>query len=752
MDDRDGQVSPAPRTHEAPGQAGHRRFPFALPGILGRTAGRIQVLRLRLGAVLEREIEDGRGFLWLPVAFGTGVAFYFALPSEPAAPALILLAAGLTGVAVATRRRVAVFRMLVVLAAISLGLATMKLRTDAVEAPRLAKEITTTVTGWVAAEGETARGGVRVHLRVASIEKVKAEATPRTVRITLRAKTTAHAVGDAISVKARLQPPSGPVMPGGYDFGRAAFYQGIGAVGFAYGAPKSVDLGPAPFSIRFWRPIEELRDLIRVRIEAALPGDNGRIAAALVMGDQGGISEDTQDAMRASGLGHVLSISGLHMALVAGSAFWLVRALLALSASLALTRPIKKWAAAGGLAVAAFYLGISGGGVATNRSFVMLAIMLLAILIDRRALTLRNVALAALVVLAFTPETVLSASFQMSFAATVALVSAYEVISAREDRLALLADRVGIGKRIWNGASSLVVTSLIAGLATTPFAVWHFQRMAPLSLLANVAAMPAVGLIVMPMALFSVVLMPFGLEVLPLAAMNWGLDWMILVARKAAEWSEGVGGVRAAPVGSLILLVAGFLWLTLWRAPWRLAGLVPIIAAVPLGLSAPRPDILVAESGKTIAVRGADGRLQIAGGKGASFEVETWLRADADPRDAKTGDLTGAIACDPSGCIGALADGSKVALVLKPEAFAEDCIRAAVVVSRFEAPAGCAAEAVVVDRDRLARTGAVALYRETVGSATGPPSKPQFRIRTAYPEVHRPYMPAGPPLTAGRNQ
>jgi competence protein ComEC len=202
--------------------------------------------------------------------------------------------------------------------------------------------------------------------------------------------------------------------------------------------------------------------------------------------------------------------------------------------------------------------------------------------------------------------------------------------------------------------------------------------------------------------------------------MNWGLDWMKFVAARVAEWSEGAGGIHAAPLAALILVAAGFLWLTLWRERWRFAGLVPIAGALLLTSAAPRPDILVAESGRTIAVRGVDGRLHIAGGKGASFEVEAWLRADADERDAGAADLADGVGCDPWGCIATLADGSKVALVLEADAFAEDCIAAAVVVSRLPAPPGCAEEALVIDRDRLTRHGAHALRRE----AREPPPDP----------------------------
>jgi competence protein ComEC len=486
----------------------------------------------------------------------------------------------------------------------------------------------------------------------------------------------------------------------------------------------------APLDIRVAAPLAHLRDTIRRRIEAALPGDPGHVAAALIIGDQGGISERTQEAMRASGLGHVLSISGLHMALVAGTSFWFIRALLALSVGLALTRPIKKWAAAGALAVAVVYLGLSGAGVATQRAFIMLAIMLTAILIDRRAITLRNVALAALVVLVMSPDALLTASFQMSFAATAALIAAFEAISAWRDQRRPLNDARTLAARVRWYVASLALTSLVAGLATAPFVAFHFQRLAPLSLVANLAAMPAVGFIVMPMALAAVLVMPFGLEVLPLTAMKWGLSWMGWVAEATAAWSTGYGSLPKAPAAALALVVAGFLWLVLWRERWRLAGLAPMVLALPLALMAARPDILVDEGGSVAAVRGESGRLAILNGKGADFEVEYWLRADADARATDDPGLTEGVSCDPLGCVARL-DGAEVALVIRADAFAEDCRRSAVIVSRFAAPAGCAAHALVIDRAALARFGAHALYREGDG----------FRVETAYPAVRRPFMP-----------
>ena len=212
----------------------------------------------------------------------------------------------------------------------------------------------------------------------------------------------------------------------------------------------------------------------------------------------------------------------------------------------------------------------------------MMAVMLAAILIDRRALTLRNVALSALIILVVEPESIVSASFQMSFAATLALVAMFEAASARAAKEpAIATNSHGVIARLRRSIGGLVLTSLIAGLATAPFAIYHFQRAAPLSLVANLAAMPVVGIVVMPMAFLAVVLMPFGLESLPLAVMAYGLDWMRFVAETTARWSEGWGSMPMAPAGALLLVVAGLLWMSLWRERWRFAGIVPIVAGDP---------------------------------------------------------------------------------------------------------------------------------------------------------------------------
>jgi competence protein ComEC len=728
---------------------------------MARLAARLRLLPLALAAAFEREMEAGRGFLWMPVCFGAGILVYFILPAEPPAFGVAAPAVALAVLAWLCRRRVAAFRVAFVLAAVAAGAATIKLRTDAVAAPVLAHATTATVTGWVEAREGTPTDGARLMVRVASLSGVAAAAMPFRVRVTVYTEAAAIAVGDAVTLRARLWPPSGPVVPGGTDFAFVPFYERIGAVGFAFGAARPAELGPAPPWIRLVAPLAALREAIRARIVAALPGDDGRIAASLIMGDRGPISEGTQNDMRASGLGHVLAIAGLHMALVAGSVFWLVRALLALSPALALGFPIKKWAAAAALATGLAYVAIAGAGVATDRSFIMLAIMLIAVMLDRAALTLRNVAIAAMIILLIWPESLLSVSFQMSFAATVSLIAGYEALRGIASRRQGLApERARTGPLAWlrHEGGRLLMTAMLGGLATTPFAAYHFQRVAPLTILANLIAMPAVSFIVMPMALATVLLMPLGLEAVPLAVMGAGLDWMTFVAAKASQWSEGLGGIAMVPAFALMLAVAGFLWLALWRERWRLAGLMPLAAAVPIALLAPRPDILADAGGTAAAVRGADGRYQIVAGGDAKFAAENWLRADGDPRAARALDLAEigkGVACDTLGCTARLADGAVVAVARKPDALDEDCRLAAVVITRFPAPAGCASVATVIDRDVLARGGAEALYRVPSGPfpAAAGPGKPRFRIVSAYPANRRPFMaPTEPAGTAAGDE
>ncbi len=449
--------------------------------------------------------------------------------------------------------------------------------------------------------------------------------------------------------------------------------------------------------------IDDLRETMDKRIRAAIPGDNGSIASALITGKRDAISTPVNDAMYISSLAHVLSISGYHMAVVAGIVFFFIRAALALVPSLANRHPIKKWAAFGALVAAAFYLLLSGAEVATQRSFIMIAIVLIGVMLDRPALTFRTLAVAAIVVLSLAPQAIVHPSFQMSFAATLALIAAYQSglpVAARPD--SSLGRRVALwGLREFFG---LLLASLVAGFATTPYAAYHFHRLAPYGVLANLLAMPVVSAVVMPMGIMGVVMMPFGFDGLFWQLMGVGIDWMVWVAQWVTGLPGAVGRMQAFGTGPLLAGTAGLLLLCLLRTPLRLTGAAVLFGAILWALIAPRPDVLVADDGQTAAIRGSDGRLSVLRSARDSFALKEWLAADADARTPKDLSLSKGVTCDAIGCIGKLTDGRLASMVLEIEAFAEDCARAVVVVSARQAPSSaCAATlSIAMSRGRMA--------------------------------------------------
>src|SRR3984885_6916692 len=433
------------------------------------------------------EAGAGRLLPWVPIAFGTGIAFYFAADHEPVLPVAVVTALGL-GVVAFLLRRGRFFVGAVMAASVAAGFATATFRTAHVAHEVLVKPAySVSLSGFVEARDIRERTD-RFVLRVTQMDGPRLPTKLDRVRLSVR-KGTAPAVGSFVEFKARLQPPLAPLRPGSYDFGRDLFFQGIGASGFVTGGIKArAPPAAGGFSLRYAAFMQDLRDGIDARIRATLDGDKRAIATALLTGWRDAITTPVNDAMFISGLGHVLSISGYHMAVVAGVVFFTVRALLALFPQLATGFPIKKWAAAAALAAALFYLLLSGAEVATQRSFYMTAVVLIAGLVDRRAVTFRTLAVAAMIVLVMAPEALVHPSFQMSFAATLGLVA---LVQIGMPRLFATPDHSTTARvALWGGRElvTLLLASLVAGLATTPYAAFHFHRVTPYGVLANLAA------------------------------------------------------------------------------------------------------------------------------------------------------------------------------------------------------------------------------------------------------------------------
>lgn len=651
-----------------------------------------ELLRRRLrqaGASLWQELDRERRqwILWLPVALGTGVALFFALPGAPG-PAFgwTAVALALALATLARRRPLAPVTpgeaLLLALAAVLAGLVLAQLRLAEVAAPVLERPGVHGVEGRVL-DLAPMPGGAKLLLGEVRLERVPPERTPRQVRVNLRGAVADLAPGDRVRLRARLQAPMPPALPGGFDYARQAYFEGLGALGFAIGRPERL-----PADRPMARGIANLRAAIAARIHEVAPGAAGAMSAALIAGVRAGIDQDTWRDMQVSGLAHLISVSGLHMVMVAGSVFLAVRWLLALIPALALRYPVKRIAALVALMAAAFYLVLSGNSVPTQRSFLMTAAGLVGVIFDRNPLSLRLLAWSALVVLLVRPEAVFGASFQLSFAAVLALIVIYEAWSRKH---AAEPDQPKASSAPWRYFAGVCATTLIANTATTPFAAFHFQTIPTYGVAANLVAVPLTSFIVMPAGMIGLLLMPLGWDGPAFALMVFGVEGVLAVAHAVAMLPGAVLLVAQWPGAGLTLLAAGGLWLALWRRPWRWLGLVPAAATLGLILLARPPDLLVAGDLGMAALREGDGSVTLLEWDRDGLIRETWLRnlgaAEARPAPRPGAGPAGGMACDPFGCLVTVA-GRKVALSRRAEAVSEDCGRADLVLARA-GPEGC---------------------------------------------------------------
>ncbi len=427
-------------------------------------------------------------------------------------------------------------------------------------------------------------------------------------------------------------------------------------------------------------------------------------------GERGAIPEEILVAMRESGLAHLLAISGLHIGLVGGLLFFAVRLCLAFWERLALRYPIKKWAAGAAFIGSFGYLLISGSTLPTQRAFLMLSLVMLAVVIDRSAISMNMVAWAAGVILLIAPESLMSVSYQMSFAAVTALVATYELSYTR--RLNHTGGRSKVRRAMYY-ISAILLTTLVAGTATAPFALYHFNQVALYGVVANLFAVPLTALWIMPMAIVAFILMPFGLASLALVPMGWGIEAVIMIAKTVQALPGAVAPFPAMPPWGFALICLGGLWLCLWRLPWRAIGLCPVVIGFAALSLVQTPDILVSETGKLAAVKRHDGRL-VFQSRARGFVAETWLRRAGQSLSA-TGAADASAAkssaqCDALGCVVRIR-GEIIAFVKVVAALPDDCAVATIVISRVPVRKNrCIGPKLIVDRFDLWRAGAHALW------------------------------------------
>lgn len=754
----------------------------------------VRRLTARTGRAIDTERDRGTGFLFLPVLLALGAALYWTLPVEPGfailagaaagAFCLRLLAAGSGFAALSSTAALLV----------ALGALAGKVETWRSGTLMLGSEIPTMLTGRVAAIERQASGRVRLTIDVESTARPALRYAPRRVRLSARAIPPSLTPGDGVAGYARLFPPSGPARPHGYDFAFESYMDGIGATGFFLSNPVEADLAGSPgWGASVTAGIGRMREAISARIMDRVGGAEGAIAAALIAGTRAGIPEDVNEDLRKTGLAHVLSISGLHMALVAGTVMATLRFLFALAPGFASRRPVKKYAAVAALLAASYYLVVCGAAVAAQRSFIMIAVMLVALLFDRAALTMRNLAISALVVIALAPHEVVGPSFQMSFAATGALIAAYAAWSERRlrrppsgsgsrDRALLRA----LPAKALGYAGGIAATSLIAGTATALYAVWHFHRASPLGLAANLLAMPVVSIVVMPAAVLAGVLMPFGLDGPALDVMGWGIRVMMGIARWLAAMTP-IDAVGTIPATAVLTLTAALVLATVLTTWLRLLS-VPLLV-VGLGLVANRelPDLFVAEDGQLVALRMADGELAVNRPRPSDFVTGIWrdaamartlvrpVRVDDRPVDGPGGEARSSpsspepqagssFACTGPACIARHSSGALVVWLGEGGPASGYCGVATVLViddATVDAPCPAGAQTAVLTKRDLARGGSA--EGTFVAPADGKPATVVLRRAIAEPfrpwHLHRrfsrearglpPYRPEPSPAATG---
>lgn len=669
---------------------------------------------------VEQEASRRTAFLWLPVAYGAGITLYFGLATEPMRWSGFI-AALLFG-AIATRSAGWWRLTLLGLMTMGLGFGMAGWRTASVAAPMLERPVTGIVTGHVETIDQTP-GRARLVLRVIGIEGVanragSPPALPYRIKVGLPGTAPVEA-GEALRFRASLAPPAGPALPGGFDFRREAFFRGVGAIGYVIGPVARWQApSPAPADLRALAALDNARNGLTRRIAETIGGPAGAVAAALVTGKRALIPEDTNDALRLSGLYHIVSISGLHMVLAAGVLFWTLRAALALWPRLALRRPIKKYAAAGAMLGATAYCLFAGSEVATVRSLVMTLVMLGAILLDRPALAMRNLAISALIVLSLQPEALLGPSFQMSYAAVAALIASqgWWRWPGRNGR------RKGLARLVHGfitGFAGILLTTLVASAATSPFSAYHFYRVNPFGLIGNALGIPLVSLVVMPAAVAGSLLFPFGLDEPIWRLMGLGIEGVMAVANWVARFENAslpAPAFRHSLFGAFILALLLAL-LPVSRIRW-LAAIPFAIWLISLGTPSP-PDIIIHESGRIVLARGEGGAYRvIAAGTSPQFVLAQWLPALGDTRAPGDESLTAGRRCDRGGCTLRLADGRWLAVSHRLEALREDCLRADLVVTPLGRHA-CKAPGLLVDGNQLRQQGTQWLWARSEGTGGG---------------------------------
>lgn len=646
--------------------------------------------------------ERPQWFLWIPVLYAIGILIYFTILREPNPYIGIFSSITCLITALIFRKKNLIFYILIILFFILAGFTGANIRAILVKAPVLEKEIRGISLEGKIEEIATYKKHYRVFLTNIKTDKIPLEKTPKKIRLTVLTDINDAKAGDIIEVRAALSPPPKAVLPDTYDFARNAYFQGIGATGFAVSDFKKITMAQNTFD----ETIQQTRNVIASRLVNAVGGVQAEITKALFMGDTGGIDNNTMEAIRNSGLAHLLSISGLHLVIVCAICFKMCRLLLVLYPPISLNYNTKKLAAVCAIIGSYFYLLISGSPIPAERSFIMSTMVFLAMVFDRSGTPLRIVAIAALYILITAPENILSPSFQMSFGAVIGLVAAFGWLEPKLSRFAMSYKL----PKLFMGIIATILSSLVATLATAPFAIYHFNRNSPYGILANVLAIPMTTFEVMPFGVLAMLLMPLNLEWLVAWPLRMGIDFILWVANYVSGLPYANSAVPAINDWQLLLMVLGFLWLALWKTNLRLIGIVLVIIAILGAIFNKTPDVIINSDATLFAVKDENDELLFSSNKGGRFVKDIWTARAGQEEiiDIKDSDSK-VILCDTAGCV-YKKNGYTVTFIKHPVALEMDCNNTDIFINLTGINYHCARALKQINVYNLKKKGAHEIY------------------------------------------